>query len=695
MYSCKEKTDSETFIEYPESAKVDTVDNYFGIEIADPYRWLEDDMSEETMVWVDAQNEVTFAYLDSIKFRDEIRNRLENLWNYPKQGLPFKEGDFWYVSKNDGLQAQSVIYQKESLTAEPKVFINPNEFSDDGSVALSGLSFSKDGKYCAYRISRGGSDWNEIYVIDVENDKLMNDHLKWIKFSGMSWKGDGFYYSRYDEPKEGDELKGKNQNNKVYFHKVGTEQSEDKLIYQDPEKPLYSWGVGTSYDEKLLFLYGNNPNGKGNSLAYKVVGEDMFKTIEASYDYDIGVVGRIGDKLYLRTNKNAPKYKLIAFNLLKNKIEFETIIPESENVLQGVRVAGQKLLASFMENATSKAIVYNPDGSVKHEIELPGIGTLAGFSTEVESDLAFFSFTSFTFPNTSYKYNLETNESELYEKSQIDFNIEEYETKQVFYKSKDGTEIPMFIVHKKGIELNGKNPTLLYGYGGFNISLTPNFSIANLILLENGGVYAMPNLRGGGEYGEEWHEAGTQLNKQNVFDDFIAAAEYLIENKYTSSEYLGISGGSNGGLLVGPCMTQRPELFKVAFPAVGVLDMLRYHKFTIGYFWAPDYGTSEDSAMFQYLLKYSPLHNVEEGVCYPATMITTADHDDRVVPAHSFKFAAELQSKQACSNPTLIRIQKKAGHGAGKSTDVIINENADKWAFMFYNMGVIPNYPSE
>ena len=582
----------------------------------------------------------------------------------------------------------------ESLDGEPEVFIDPNTFSDDGIVALSGLSFSKDGKLCTYSLSSGGSDWREVFVMEVGSKKKLEDHLKWIKFSGMSWYKDGFYYTRYEEPKEGDELKGVNENSKVYYHKAGTAQSVDKLVYEDLEHPKFSWYVSTTEDEGYLILTGHNPNGRGNSLYYKNVNDEKadFIPVQTEFDFKTYILDNEGDDLFVMTNKDAPRNKVYKFKADKPE-ETRDVIPESTDVLNNVGMAGGKLLVSYMHDASSKAYVYNLDGSLEHQIELPGIGSISGFSGDKESNTAFYSYTSFTFPAMAFKYDIKNNKTEVFRKSGIDIDINQFETKQVFYSSKDGTKVPMFIVHKKGLELNGNNPTLLYGYGGFNISLTPYFSISNLALLENGGVYALPNIRGGGEYGEEWHQGGTQLNKQNVFDDFIAAAEYLIAEGYTSSEKLAIRGGSNGGLLVGACMTQRPDLFQVAIPQVGVMDMLRYHKFTIGYYWVPDYGSSDDKEQFENLIKYSPLHNVKEGVCYPATMITTADHDDRVVPAHSFKFAAELQAKQSCNNPTLIRIETKAGHGAGKSTEKIIEEASDLWAFMFYNMGV-EAYPS-
>lgn len=690
LSACNQK--QEKMLQYPVAKKVDTVDVYHGVEVADPYRWLEDDNSEETKAWVEAENEVTNAYLAEIPFRQKIKDRLTQIWDYPKYGLPFKKGDYWYFYKNDGLQQQYVIYQMTSLDDEdPVVFLDPNTFSEDGTIALSGLSFSQDGKLCAYSISKGGSDWKEVFVMDVESKEKLDDHLKWIKFSGMSWYKDGFYYSRYDAPKEGEELKGVNENNKVYYHKAGTSQDKDELIYQDPEHPKYGWYMGTTEDEEFLILSGSNPSAKGNALYFKRTSDKTgeFIAIQDNFDHDTWILDNDGDELFIMTNKDAPRSRVYKMNA-NNTSEIKEVIPQTTDVLRNVEMVGGQLLVSYMHDASSKAYVYNLDGSLKHQIDLPGIGSISGFSGEKDSNIAFYSFTSFTYPSMAFKYDIENNKSEIFRESGIDFDIENYETKQVFYSSKDGTKIPMFIVHKKGLELNGNNPTLLYGYGGFNISLTPSFSISNLVLLENGGVYAMPNLRGGGEYGEEWHEAGMQLNKQNVFDDFIAAAEYLIENGYTSSEKLAIRGGSNGGLLVGACMTQRPELFQVAIPQVGVMDMLRYHKFTIGYYWVPDYGSSDDKEQFENLIKYSPLHNIKEGVCYPATIITTADHDDRVVPAHSFKFAAELQSKQSCANPTIIRIETKAGHGAGKSTEKIIEEASDLWSFMFYNMDVEP-----
>jgi prolyl oligopeptidase len=592
------------------------------------------------------------------------------------------------------LQQQSVVYQMDNLEGEPRVFLDPNTFSEDGTVALSGLSFSKNGKYAAYSISSGGSDWREIFVIDVEKGEKMADHLKWIKFSGMSWLGDGFFYSRYDAPVEGDELKGVNKNNKVLFHKVGTSQDDDKLVYEDSSNPLNMWSIYTTDDESIIVLTGSTPSTRGNSLYYKKATDkrDEFIPIEESYDHQTYIVDNVGSSLFVMTNKDAPKNKLFALNTEDKSQTRKEILAEMEDVLDGVEINGGKILANYMHNAASQAFIFDLYGKLIHEVEFPGLGTVSGFTGDKDSNIAFYSFTSFTFPNVAYKYNIETNKSAVYREAEINFDFDQYETKQIFYASKDGTQIPMFITHKKGLELNGKNPTLLYGYGGFNISLTPSFSVTNLVFLENGGVYAMPNLRGGGEFGEDWHQGGTQLNKQNVFDDFIAAAEYLIDNKYTSSKKLAIRGGSNGGLLVGACMTQRPDLFKVAIPAVGVMDMLRYHKFTIGYYWATDYGTSDDSIHFENLLKYSPLHNIQAATKYPATFITTADHDDRVVPAHSFKFAAELQAKQSGNAPVVIRIETKAGHGAGKSTEKIIEEYTDMWSFVFANLGITPLY---
>ncbi|OYT16887.1 MAG: S9 family peptidase [Bacteroidetes bacterium 4572_77] len=692
LFACDQKSEK---INYPTTNRVDTVDVYHGVSIADPYRWLEDDNSDETKAWVLEEQKLTNDYLAKIPFRQKIEDRLTEIWDYPKYGLPFKKGDFWYFYKNDGLQAQYVIYQMKDLDAEPVVFIDPNTFSEDGSVALSGLSFSANGKLCAYSLSSGGSDWREVFVMEVESKKKLEDHLKWIKFSGMSWYKDGFYYTRYEEPKQGDELKGVNENSRIYYHKAGSQQSEDELVYEDTAHPKYSWYISVTEDEKFLILTGHNPSARGNSLYFKKAKNKKgdFVAVQENFDHKTYILDNHKNELFVMTNKDAPRNRIYSF-MANKPTETKEVIPQRKDVLNNVELIGGKLLLSYMHDASSKAYVYSLKGVLDHEINLPGIGSISGFSGQKESNTVFYSFTSFTYPSMAFKYDIEKNTSEVFRKSGIDIDIDQFETKQVFYTSKDGTKVPMFIVHKKGLELNGQNPTLLYGYGGFNISLTPYFSISNLALLENGGVYALPNIRGGGEYGEEWHQGGTQLNKQNVFDDFIAAAEYLIAENYTNSEKLAIKGGSNGGLLVGACMTQRPDLFQVAIPQVGVMDMLRYHKFTIGYYWVPDYGSSDDQVQFENLLKYSPLHNINEGVCYPATMITTADHDDRVVPAHSFKFAAELQLKQACNNPALIRIETKAGHGAGKSTEKVIEEAADLWAFMFYNMG-LEAYPNK
>lgn len=696
MISSANKAQSQiTTAAYPIAKKVDTIDVYFETEVADPYRWLEDDNSDETAEWVTAQNEVTYGYLEQIPFRQKIEDRLKQIWDYPKLGTPFKEGDNYFFFKNDGMQDQSVLYIRSGLDAEPEVFLDPNTLSEDGTIALSNLSISKDGKTCAYGISKSGSDWSEIFLMDVATKKQLEDHLEWIKFSGISWKDDGFYYSRYDAPEEGTEYSGKNEFHKVYYHKMGTKQAEDELIYKNDEFPQRNYYGGTTDDESYLIL-SESAGTSGNSVRVKKLdgSQNDFTLIAEGFDYEYHVIDNIGDMLMVKTNDEAPKWKLIMVDPMNPaKENWNTIIPEKEEVLQSISLIGGKIVTEYMKDATSVAYIHDIDGKYLEDLQLPGIGSMSGMSGEKDETEAFYSFTSFTFPSTVYKYDITSNTSEVYTSPEIDLDISQFETKQVFYTSKDGTKVPMFLVHKKGLKLDGNNPTYLYGYGGFNISLTPGFSLTRLILIENGFVFAMPNLRGGGEYGEDWHEAGTKLQKQNVFDDFISAAEYLIAEGYTSSEKLAIAGGSNGGLLVGACMTQRPELFKVAMPAVGVMDMLRYHKFTIGWAWAGDYGTSEDSVeMFKYLINYSPVHTLKKGTAYPATMVSTADHDDRVVPAHSFKFAATLQEMHQGENPVLIRIDTKAGHGGGKPTSKVIEEYADEWAFIMYNLGVQPIY---
>ena len=683
-------------IQYPTVKTVDTVDVYYGTEVPDPYRWLEDDRSAETGEWVQAQNAITEDYLAQIPFRNKIEERLTEIWNYPKSGAPFKRGDKYFVYRNDGLQNQYVVYVMDELGGEEKVFLDPNKWSDEGTTSLSGLSFSEDGKYAAYSISEAGSDWRTIKVMEVDSRKELEDEVNWAKFSGISWAGDGFYYSAYDAPKEGDQLKGKNEFHKVYYHKLGTPQSEDRLVHEDKEHALRNFYAGTTEDERFVYIAGSEGT-SGSNLMVKDLSKpnSEFVTVVDNFQDDHSVVGNIGDELLILTTKDAPNKRLVKVSL-NNPGKWENVITEKEQLLEGVNLAGGKMFVSYMQDAATKVYQYSKEGELEKEIELPGIGSAGGFGGGEEDKELFYTFTSFTFPSNIYKYNVETGESELYEASKIDFDADKFETKQVFYTSKDGTKVPMFIVHKKGLKLDGNNPTYLYSYGGFDISMTPNFSAARLVWLENGGVYAQPSIRGGGEYGQEWHEGGMKMQKQNVFDDFIAAAEYLIEEGYTSKDKLAISGGSNGGLLVGASMTQRPDLFKVALPAVGVLDMLRYHKFTIGWAWAVEYGDVDDSEeMFRYLHGYSPLHNIEEGVKYPATMVTTADHDDRVVPAHSFKFISELQAKGAPGNPYLIRIETNAGHGAGKPTSKIIEEWADKYAFTWYNMGVEPELKQE
>jgi len=681
-------------VTYPETSKVDTVDDYFGTKIADPYRWLENDTSAETEAWVIEENKVTDGYLAQIPYREKVRERLEQIWDYPKFSVPFREGDYYFYYKNDGLQNQYVLYVKKGIDGESEVLLDPNTFSEDGTIALTGLSVSNDTKYLAYKIAHSGSDWNEIRVMEIEGKKELSDDLKWVKFSGMAWEKDGFYYSRYDEPVKGKEYSNKNEFHKVYYHKVGTLQAEDILMYQDPEHPQRNYGIAVTEDERFLILYQSEST-SGNALYYKdLTKKNMkFQPLVTGFDNDYSVVDNLGDKLLVVTNYDAPKQMLILMDPKNPASEnWSVVIPEQEDVLQSINLVGDRIVAKYMHKAASKGTLYDYDGNQLGEIELPAVGTMTGFSGKKGEDIAFYGFTSYTFPTTIYKYDVANNRSEVYIRPEIDFDPDKYEVKQVEYPSKDGTIITMFIVHQKGLKMDGNNPALLYGYGGFNISMTPGFSITRLAFLEQGGVYAVPNLRGGGEYGEEWHKAGTLERKQNVFDDFIAAAEYLIEENYTSSDKLAIMGGSNGGLLVGACITQRPELFKVAITAVGVLDMLRYHEFTIGWAWATDYGTSETEEGFNYLIEYSPLHNIKEGTSYPATLATTADHDDRVVPAHSFKFIATLQAADAGPNPALIRIETKAGHGGGKPTSKIIEEYGDIWSFMFWNLGMTPTF---
>lgn len=682
--------------QYPVTQKEDVIDVYFEHEVADPYRWLENDTSKATAQWVAAQNEVTFGYLDQIPFREAIKERLTEIWDYPKISAPFKKGPFYYVFKNDGLQNQSVAYIKSNLEDEGRVILDPNKLSDDGTVSLASFAPSEDGKYLAYAISRGGSDWREIYVKDIETGEMLDDHILWAKFSGITWYKEGFFYTRYPAPAQGDALKGVNENNKIYYHKIGTSQKEDNLVYEDPTHPQWGFGVDVTEDEKYMIIYVTEST-SGNGLYFQelgVPGAKVHKMI-TSFNKDYSVLDHINGKFLVSTNDGASKYRIMAVDpknyALDNWTEF---VPEKDGVIRGVNFLSDKMIISYMKDARSQIEIFDINGEFLYQLDNDAVGSISGFGGKSDFTETFYTVTSFTEPSTVYKYDVLNNKSELYQTAQMDFDPSLYETKQVFYESKDGTKVPMFIVHKKGLELNGNNPTLLYGYGGFNVSLTPSFSIARLIWLENNGVFALANLRGGGEYGEDWHKAGTKMQKQNVFDDFITAAEYLVAQKYTNPSKITIQGGSNGGLLVGAVTNQRPDLFAVALPAVGVMDMLRYHKFTIGRYWATDYGTSEDSEeMFKYLINYSPLHSVRTDVEYPAVMVTTADHDDRVVPAHSFKYIAALQNAYPKGkNPVLIRIEAKAGHGAGKPTSKVIEEYADLYSFAFYNMGVAPKY---
>ena len=675
---------------YPQTTKGTQVDELFGTKVADPYRWLEDDMSADTKDWVTRQNAVTNAYLDQIPFRESIRARLTELWNYEKFSAPFKEGEYTYFFKNDGLQNQSVLYRQKG-NGQPEVFLDPNKFSPDGTTSLAGIEFTKDGSLCAFQISEGGSDWRKVIIIDAKSKKQVDDSLMDVKFSGISWKGnEGFYYSSYDKPKEGSQLSGKTQIHKLYYHKLGTPQSQDALIFGGDDMPRRYVGGYVTEDQNYLVISAANAT-YGNELYLQDLkaSKAPIVPVVTGFDNEQDVVYAENGTLYIITNQGAPNRKLVTVSASNPKPEhWKELIPQTEFPLT-VSTSGRKLFVKYLKDAVSQVSQYDLSGKKERTIELPGLGTAGGFSGKREEKEIYYSYTSYVYPTTIFKYNIVTGKSTLYKKPGIKFDPAKFESKQVFYTSPDGTNVPMIITYKKGLQLNGKNPTMLYGYGGFNVSLTPSFSVSNVVFMENGGVFAVANIRGGGEYGDQWHNAGTKLQKQNVFDDFIAAAEYLIEQKYTSSDYLAISGGSNGGLLVGAVMTQRPELVRVAFPAVGVLDMLRYHKFTAGAGWAYDYGTADDNKeMFDYLYKYSPVHNTRKGTCYPATMVTTADHDDRVVPAHSFKFAAALQDAQSCPNPVFIRIETKAGHGAGKPTSMIIAEQADKWSFLLYNMGL-------
>lgn len=676
---------------YPKTEKIEHTDSYFGTAVQDPYRWLEDDLSENTKKWVTAQNDVTEDYLKQIPFREAIRQRLENLWNYEKETAPFKEGDYIYYYKNDGLQNQYVLYRKKGEDGKEELFLDPNKFSDDGTTSLAGISFSKDGSLVAYQLSEGGSDWTKVVVLQAADKTVVGDTLTDVKFSGLAWQGNtGFYYSSYDKPTEGSALSAVTDQHKLYFHKLNTAQDEDALIFGGAATPRRYVSAGLSEDERFLIISAANTT-SGNELYIKDLSSPNapFVSIVDNMEKNHAIIDNDGTKLFIYTELNAPNGKVVYTDLANpTPSSWQDLIKETDQVLSP-STGGGKIFANYLKDATSQVKQYDRNGKLEREIELPGIGTANGFGAKLDEQELYYSFTNYVNPGTIYKYDIASGTSAVYKTSAIKFDPTQYESKQVFYTSKDGTKIPMIITYKKGVKLDGTNPTLLYGYGGFNISLTPSFSTSNVILLEQGGVYAVANLRGGGEYGENWHLAGTKMQKQNVFDDFIAAAEYLIQEKYTSSEKLAIAGGSNGGLLVGATMTQRPELFKVAFPAVGVLDMLRYHKFTAGAGWAFDYGTADDSKeMFDYLYKYSPYHALKPETAYPATMVTTADHDDRVVPAHSFKFAARLQEYNKGTNPVLIRIDTKAGHGAGKSTTMVIAEQTDKWSFLFQNMQV-------
>ena len=692
LFACGEKKTERkelTMLPYPKTKTVEQSDDYHGNKVSDPYRWLENDTAAEVKSWVEEENNVTQNYLKQIPFRDKIKNRLTEIWNYPKYSAPFTEGEYIFFFKNDGLQNQSILYYQKGEKGTPEVFIDPNKLSEDGTASLASFTISKDHKYAAIGIAQSGSDWNEIFLMDVASKQKLPDNIKWVKFSGATWYKNGFYYCRYDEPSKGKEFSNQNEYQKIFYHELGKAQKDDKLVYEDKKHPLRYFGPQVSEDEKYLFI-GVSEGTSGSEIWFKDLSKNDkdFKLLAPGFANNYSVIDNVGDKILMVTDLNAPKYRLVEVDSKNpNQNNWKDVIAEQNDLLENVGTGGGKLYATYLKDASSKVFQYSYDGKMEHEITLPSIGTASGFGGKKLDKEFYYSFTSFTTPGAIYKYDIGSGESKLFRQSEVKFNPDEFETKQVFYPSKDSTKVPMFIIHKKGIKLDGNNPTMLYAYGGFNISLTPSFSISRIMFLEQGGVYALANLRGGGEYGEEWHKAGMLDKKQNVFDDFIAAAEYLISEKYTSSQKLGIMGGSNGGLLIGACMTQRPDLYKVAIPQVGVLDMLRYHKFTVGWGWAVEYGSSDDAKQFDYLIKYSPLHNVKDSVSYPATLVCTADHDDRVVPAHSFKFLATLQAKHKGSNPVLGRIDSKAGHGAGKPTAKMIEEAADVWSFALWNLG--------
>jgi prolyl oligopeptidase len=689
LYSCKKGQGKP---DYPETKKVDTVDVYYGTEVPDPYRWLENDQSEETKEWVKAQVEVTNNYLKEISFRNKIGQRLKEVWNYARQGAPLRKGEYWFYFRNDGLQNQSVVYVKKGRDGAEQLLLDPNKLSEDGTVALANFGISKDGKYMAYAISRGGSDWREIFVKNVETGKDLNDHLKWVKFSNISWSGEsGFYYSRYDAPAEGEELTNLNEYQQLYYHELGDAQSKDKLVFKDPVNALSNYTAEVDDDEEHILLYGTRST-NNNSLMIKAIGGDQWMTADTTFENNTTYLGTVNGKYWVLTDYEAPRYRVMAFDPEKPDIEnWEEIIPEQSDVLKNISLSQSFALALYMVDAESQLEVYNLEGKKQYDVELPGPGSVGALGAIREDDEAFYSFESYSIPDQIYSYDLNTRDNEVIFTPNVDFDGENYVTKLVFAEAEDGAQVPLHIVHKKGIKLDGNNPLLLYGYGGFNIVYQPGFDVRLIPWLENGGVYVNAHIRGGGEYGEEWHQAGTKMNKQRVFDDFILAAEKVIEMGYTNPDKIAVRGGSNGGLLIGAVINQRPDLFKVALPAVGVMDMLRYHKFTIGWAWASDYGRSDDSEeMFRYLYGYSPLHNIKTGVDYPATLVFTADHDDRVVPAHSFKYIATLQEKYKGENPVLIRIETKAGHGAGKPISKQIEEVADMYAFTFYNLNVEP-----